>query len=102
MSFLTRGCRLGVKRSVFWPRDRHEVLANLRGQSVTAFLNILKAIQPGFPESSGVITPVGSRIWTLQRGQSFDWMGSGAFRVPEDVETRISVFALAFAHCGKP
>lgn len=104
MSFLTRGCRLGVKRSVFWPRDRHEVLANLRGQSVTAFLNILKAAQPGFPESSGVATPLLLEPG-LCRGQSSDWMGSGAFRVPEDVETRVSVFALAFAHlqgCEKP
>lgn len=103
MSFLTRGCRLGVKRSVFWPRDKHEVLANLCWQSVTAFLNILKAAQQGFQESGGVITPLLPESG-LCRGQSFDWMGSGAFRVPEDVETRISVFALAFAHfqdCGK-
>lgn len=81
------------------------MLANLRGQFVTAFLNILKAAQTGFPESSGVITPLLLESG-LCRVHSFDWMGSGAVRVPEDVEeTRVSVFALAFAcleDCGKP
>lgn len=78
MAFLTRGRRLRVKRSVFWPRDRHEVLVNLRGQSVTVFLNILKASQPGCRESSGTITPLLLESG-LCRGQSFDWMGSDAF-----------------------
>lgn len=74
------------------------MLANLRGQFVTAFLNILKAAQTGFPESRGVITPLLLESG-LCRVQSFDWMDSDAVRVPEDVEeARLSVFALAFAH----
>lgn len=81
------------------------MLANLRGQFVTAFLNILKAAQTGFPESSGVITPLLLESG-LCRVHSSDWIDSGAVRVPEDVEeTRGSVFALAFApleDCGKP
>lgn len=104
MVFLTRGRRLRVKRSVFWPRDRHEVLVNLRGQSVTVFLNILKASQPGCRESSGTITPLLLESG-LCRGQSFDWMGSDALQVPEDVESHVSLSALAFAHLqdlGKP
>lgn len=104
MAFLTRGCRLRVKRSVFWPRDRHEVLVHLRGQSVTVFLNILKASQPGCREFRGSITPLLLESG-LCRGQSFDWMGSDAFRVPEDVESHVSLSALAFAHLqdiGKP
>lgn len=71
-------------------------MANLRGQSVLEFRRIVKATHPVSPECSGVNTPLLLESG-LCSGQSFAWIGFAALRVPEDVESRVSVSALAFA-----